>query len=122
MNKKGFTLIELLAVIVILAILAVFASTAVFKILADSKEDIYNDQIKIIELSAEKWTLENVDLVGYNVAYCLDINKLVTSGYIENDTLIDPRDDSKITGYVRISYDATYKQFEYKYQKECKIN
>lgn len=122
MNKKGFTLVELLAVIVILALLAIVSSTVVFKLIDDSRKDLYNDQIELIEKSAEKWTLENVDLVGYNVAYCLDVDKLVKSGHLKEDTLKDPRDDSDIKGYVKITYDSEYKQFEYNYTEECSVN
>ena len=49
MNKKGFTLVELLAVIVILALLAIVSSTVVFKLIDDSRKDLYNDQIELIE-------------------------------------------------------------------------
>lgn len=117
MNKKGFTLIELLGVIVILSILALLTSTIVFKLISNSRKDLYKEQIEIIERAAEKWSIDNVDLVGQEAKYCLSIDKLVTGGYIEKDTLNDPRDNSKITGYVEIIYDSDYKQYDYKYNQ-----
>lgn len=117
MNKKGFTLIELLAVIVILSILAVISFAIIFKLIDDSRKDIYNSNIKTIESAAEKWSADNTKLIGKSAPYCLDVNTLVSGGYIKADSLKDPREKNagNITGYVKISYDSTYNQYEYKY-------
>lgn len=117
MNKKGFTLIELLAVIVILSIIALISFTVIFKLIDDSREDIYNTNISTIEKASEKWAANNTHLIGKNVPYCLNVDDLVTGGYIKSDSLKDPREKNagNITGYVRISYDSTYKQYEYVY-------
>ena len=122
MNKKGFTLVELLAVIVIISVLALITSTIIFKVVKTSRTDLYNDQIKLIEKAAEKWTVDNTDLIGYTVPYCLSLDDLLKSGHIKKDTLKDPRDESTITGYVKITYDSNYKQFEYKYMETCSTN
>lgn len=122
MNKKGFTLAELLAVLVILSILALITTTAVMKIIKSSRDKLYDDQIKLIEKASEKWALDNSDLVGYTTPYCLSMDDLLKSGHIEKDTLIDPRDESDIDGYVKITYDSSYKQFEYEYMETCSTN
>ena len=59
-NKNGFTLVELLAVIVILSLLALLTSTAVTKLVKDSKEDLYQTQIELIKASAEAWGADNI--------------------------------------------------------------
>ena len=63
MNKKGFTLVELLAVILILSLLALLASTSITNVVRNSKSDLYNSQIKMIELAAESWGNENIELL-----------------------------------------------------------
>ena len=117
MNKKGFTLIELLAVIVILSIIAIISFTIIFKLIDDSRQDIYEANISTIEKAAEKWAVDNSHLVGKSAAYCLDVDDLVNGGYIKSDSLKDPREKNagNITGYVKILYDSTYKQYEYTY-------
>ncbi|MBR3523598.1 MAG: prepilin-type N-terminal cleavage/methylation domain-containing protein [Bacilli bacterium] len=121
MNKKGFTLVELLAVIVILSILAIVTTTIIFKVVSNSRENIYKQNIDYIEKAAEKWALDNYEFVGTNVPYCLNISKLESEGYVTKDSLKDPREKKtkQITGYVKITYDATYKQNEFKYMENC---
>ena len=121
MNKKGFTLVELLAVIVILSILAIVTTTIIFKVVSDSRKKIYDANIERILEASEKWAAENIDTIGTTVPYCLDVSRLETEGYITKDSLKDPRNKTskKIEGYVKISYDNTYKQHEYKYVEEC---
>lgn len=117
LNKEGFTLVELLAVIVVLSIIAIVSATVIFKLINDSRKSIYNENVALIEKAAEKWSVENVDLVGTTTPYCLNVNELVNGGYMEANNLKDPREkgNKNITGYVKISYDSTYKQYEYDY-------
>ena len=117
MKNKGFTLIELLAVIVILSLLAIISFTVIFKLIDNSREDIYNSNIKTILNAAEKWSAQNSKLIGKTTPYCLDVDKLVSGGYIKADSLKDPRQKNAgdISGYVKISYDNAYKQYEYEY-------
>ena len=60
MNKKAFTLIELLAVITILALLTLIAVPAISKQMDNSKETLYNNQLKNIEESARAWGADNL--------------------------------------------------------------
>ena len=61
MNNKGFTLVELLAVIVILAIITSLANISVTKIMKDSKNDLTDVQIKLIEDAAHVFISSNLD-------------------------------------------------------------
>ena len=122
MNKKGFTLVELLAVLVILAILASVTTIAVIKIINNSRKELYDDQIKLIEKAADKWSVDNTDLIGKTTPYCLSMDTLLRSGHIKKDTLVDPRDESEIDGYVKITYDSEYNQYTFEYMDTCSTN
>ena len=121
MNKKGFTLVELLAVIVILSIITIVSFTIIFKLVSKSRDNIYEENIKLLEKAAEKWQLDHEDLVGTTTPYCLDVADIEKGGYISKDSLKDPRQtkSKKIEGYVKITYDTTYKQYEFEYVEQC---
>ena len=108
---------ELLAVIVILSIIAVVSATVIFKLINNSRKDVYDENIALIEKASEKWAVDNEEYIGTTTPYCLNVNELVSGGYMEKNSLKDPRQkgNQNITGYVKISYDSTYKQYEYKY-------
>ena len=85
MNKKGFTLVELLAIIIVLSLLVVIASTSVSKIMKDSKKDLYNSQIKMIESAAKSYGSENINDLPAG-GEC----KYITLGELKEHSLIDP--------------------------------
>jgi prepilin-type N-terminal cleavage/methylation domain-containing protein len=80
-NQKGFTLVEL---IISLAILAVLAGVAIPKftgILAKSKQDANDTNVKMIAHAAELYYESN------NQVFPADIDVLVSAGYLkENPT------------------------------------
>ena len=86
MNKKGFTLIELLAVIVILSLLALLSSNAITNMVKDSKEELYNTQIKLIESAAQSWAADHLDLLP-EAGTCkfVKLYYLQSYGVISND-------------------------------------
>ena len=91
MNKKGFTLVELLAVIIILSLLALLASTSVSKIVKDSKSDLYDTQIKLIQSAAEAWGADNLyDLPDAGTCKYLTLQDLKQYGLIDPE-IKDPR-------------------------------
>ena len=91
MNKKGFTLVELLAVIIILSLLALLASTSVSKIVKDSKGDLYDTQVKLIQSAAEAWGADNLyDLPDAGTCKTLTLKDLKSYGLIDPE-IKDPR-------------------------------
>ena len=69
MKKSGFTLIELMGVITILAILSVITVVGVDKLLLNGKEDLYKNQIDIIELT-KKGKFKTYLVYPYVITIC----------------------------------------------------
>ncbi len=116
MNKKGFTLIELLAVISILALIAMIVFPAINSAIRSAEESAYNDQIKIIENAAKEWALDNVDKLpdeGEPSAQ-VSVSTLEEEGYISDEDVLDPRNNERLTGSVKITYESN--QYIYKYE------
>ena len=111
--KKGFTLVELLAVIIILGVIAIIAVPTVYKVVKDSKNDLYEEQVAQIEGAAKRWAVDNASGDTYTVS----ITDLINEGYVENKDLYDPRDNTKMNGCVKINYSSSYKQYTYTYQE-----
>ena len=92
MNRKGFTLIELLAVIIILSLLAVLASTSVTKIVTNSKNELYNTQIKLIKEAAMTWGADNLNKLPSEEGSCkyLNLRDLKRYGLLDS-SIINPK-------------------------------
>src|SRR5574344_1507711 len=118
MNKKGFTLVELLGVIVILGVIASLTVPTITGIIKNNKEKTYNAQVNTIIDAAKNWSINNTDYLSETNDLYVDISAFSRLGYLENDSLIDPRDNSAITGCVKISYASNYSQYEYDFSKE----
>ncbi len=106
MIKNGFTLVELLAVIIILSLLALLASTAIVKLLGESKNDLYETQILAIEEAAKIWAADNLNKLP-DIEECkyLTLEDLKEAGTLDSNvidarTLEELSDDMiiKITG------------------------
>jgi type II secretory pathway pseudopilin PulG len=118
MNTKGFTLIELLAIIIILVILVSMASISVDKIIKSSKSSLSKTQIDIVEKAANIYYLKE----GINNSYdnrffkmCVNLDYLIDNDYIEDDELLNLKDNEKLNGSVEITYES--EQFDYKYRE-----
>lgn len=61
MNTKAYTLVEVIAVIVILSLLILVAVPSVSKVIRDSKNKAYINQIKEIESATKAWGILNAD-------------------------------------------------------------
>lgn len=123
MNKKGFTLIELISVIALIAIV----STLVFKVVTDkiqnSKKALYENLISDLEKAGEKYMLEHNDVDKYHLnTLCIDIPTLQENNYIEKGKIKDPRTKEELSGYVKVTYDNSKNQYEFKYTETCTQN
>ncbi len=121
-NKNGFTLVELLGVLIVLAIVGVIAVPTVNNLVKGSKNKARSTQIKTIEAAAKSWASENPKLLNEDTAYFLPTQTLVDENYIDDVTLVDPKDSTKnLNQCVRIYYDSNYNSYTYTYSN-CKQN
>lgn len=111
MNNKGFTLVELLAVIIILSLLALLASTSVSKIVKDSKTDLYDTQIKLIQSAAEAWGADNLyDLPEAGTCKYLTLFDLKQYGLIDPEVK-DPRSNELFPNELLIKISGEENKF-----------
>lgn len=103
MNKKGFTLIELLTVIVLIAIIAAITTPVIINIIKDSRENAYNEQVRLITNAAERWGTENMQELNKVVPCKLSAKKLSEEGYLSVEKIKNPKDTSKNMGVVEIT-------------------
>ena len=82
--KKGFTLAELLGVIILLGAIALIVVPLVSNSMKDSKETLYNDQIKSIELSLASWMSSN-QTPAEGETITLSLSQLKEAGLVELD-------------------------------------
>lgn len=123
-NKKGFTLTELIGVIVLLGIIALISVPILNKVIQNSKQKAYDAQVKEIISSAKKWGTEHdSELPKINKNYkAITLKELVKDGYLEDDKLLDPRDNKDLVeaGYcVNIRYNS--KKYSYEFNESCMI-
>ena len=119
MKKNAFTLIELLAVIVILGILATITVPTIVGIINNSKEDTLEEQKNTIVDAADRWGTDNVRKLP-ETRCDLSIDFLKKEGYLDSKKdVIDPTTDKPMTGCVRITFDSSNNQYDYKYVDTC---
>lgn len=100
--KKGFTLMELLAVIVIIALISLLSIIGVSNIVYKSKDDLYNNQLVLIEKAARNWGAENIDkLPNEDECLYLTLSSLKIYGLLD-DNILDPRTNDKIPDTMKI--------------------
>jgi len=121
MKKKGFTLVELLAVLIIISVLAVITVVTVGSILDDSRDKLSDRQRRNLEEAAKTYYLKE----GMNAdETCVDIDELISKGYLERSVVTDPKDSEEMKGSVKITYSSN--QYTYVYQEysciACTIN
>ena len=118
--KKGFTLIELLGVIILLGLVGLIVIPSITKLIKDSRQDLYENQVRTIEESARKWGIQNTDLLELNTTTYINLTDLINSGYMEQDIIKDPRTNTDMNGCIAVSYSPTSNKYKYKYDdKAC---
>ena len=99
MNNKAFTLVELLAAITILALLALITVPAVTKPIKDSKQNLYDTQLRNFKDAAKSFGAERMfsSLPSYdeqNKCLLIPLNNLIDEG------LVEPNVKNPLTGDV----------------------
>ncbi|MDD2435416.1 MAG: leucine-rich repeat protein [Bacilli bacterium] len=113
--KKGFTLIELIGVIVLLGILALLVTPTINKVIKNSKEKAYHQQLTSIVNSARKWGVVNNNKLSETTPTFISIQDLFKEGYIEQETIVDPRDSSTMDGCIIVEYNNSENKYKYSY-------
>ena len=115
MKRNGFTLTELLGVIIVLGMIALIVFPNINKSIKNSKNKIYQEQVSLIEENARRWGIDHIHLLPDSGSYYLELNELVTGGYVSKKEIKDPRNESVMNGCVVIAYNNEYNQYEYNY-------
>ena len=117
--KKGFTLIELLGVLIILAVIALITFPIVDSSIQNGRESAYDRTIESIVSAARSYTATNN--LGYDsTKKAIYINELQNSGFLET-SIINPVDDSEMTGCVWYYWDFEHNQYVFEYDENCEI-
>ena len=116
--KRGFTLIELIVVIVILGLMAIVAYPAITKVLTGSRNDTYDVQVKTIEKAAKAWGIEHPTLLKETDCIKVKVSTLVSNGYITSGTPKNPKDNTDMTGAVKISLNGNKYNYIYETSME----
>lgn len=116
--KKGFTLVELLAIIVLLGVVALIVYPIVTDQIDIAKNKAYEQSVNSIEEAAKRYGTTN--MLGYSTdEQILQLSTLVSSGLLDEDDLINPKTEEKMTGCVYYKWDDTNKVYNYRYEPNC---
>lgn len=87
MKTKGLTLIELIAVLALLAVVALITAPIIFSQLAKGRDQLYNDQVSIIEDAAHSWASDHTELLPNLIGntYNVTVEQLQQGGYLDSD-------------------------------------
>lgn len=115
--SKGFTLVELLAVIIILGVLTLITVVSINPILNDAKKSLTDSQINNIEESASLYYIKyGVGLDDFelnNPKDCINVSKLIESGYINSEEITNPKTGEPVLGSVKVTYKSNNYIYEY---------
>ena len=106
--KNGFTLIELLAVIFILGVLSAIVVPNLFNTYKDKQLELYDNTVSEIERYASIYVVNNPSVfkeIEINGSINISISELCDSK-IATCPITDPRDESIMDGYVKVSVDS----------------
>lgn len=120
--KKGFTLVELLSVIIIIGVVAVIVFPVVMNSIKKARQNAYDIQVRDIEEIGRKWAAEHMAYLDYTHLNTVGVplQSLINSNYVENSSIMDPRDKSQMNGCVIITYEDFSSQYQYHYiESKC---
>jgi len=118
--KKGFTLIEMLGVIVLLGVIALITVPTINIVVKNSEKTALNQTITTLETAAYSYSDSNS--LGYSSkTQILEIETLKETGFIKNETIIDPTTDEELTGCIFYRWDDNHKQYKFNYSKDCEL-
>lgn len=73
----------------------------------------------MIEQSGKKWGIDNINRLSETQKTYISVRDLITNGYIEQNSLLDPRNTKKeMNGCVVIGFNSSYKKYEYNYNEQ----
>lgn len=116
MKNRAFTLIELLAAIVIISLLSLLTISTVSSQFKNKKDELYQQQLKTIEMAAEMWGSENKEkLTKFNDQECISVTLgfLKEEGYVDED--IKNPSTNELLGNDDIFVNITKKNKGYRY-------
>ena len=128
-NNKGFTLVEILAVIVILLIIVVIAAPNMTKEIKrgeDANQSVLNQKIEnAAHLYAAKYYADEiVKLPSSGSEITLTLDDLEQDGLINlnNSECTTNGSFTRLTQYIKISYDSSKSKIKYNYDTLNKLN
>lgn len=113
--KRGFTLVELIGVIVILGIIVGIVYPIIDSSFNSTTKKLSKQQISALEDVARLWGARNPDELSEDETKYLTIEELKKSGLIENRSVLDTDTMEAIEGCIKIDYNSSVNQYEYKY-------
>lgn len=113
--KKGFTLVEIVATIILLGVIGLIITPVVSNSIKENRESLYKDQLKELEVAAEKWAYDNMDMLPSIDGESITINllQLKQGGYLGLD-IRDPRDNELLSNTdttIKISFISNNYQY-----------
>lgn len=114
MKEHGFTLVEVISIIVILGIITIITVPLVEGAIKKGRNNLYNSQIKTIELAAKDWASDNALYLPKNDGeqITLTILQLKGAGKLEFN-LIDPISEKMFDENMEITITRDNKNYVY---------
>lgn len=115
MKKNGFTLVELLGVVTILAMLGIIVIPVVTGLMSNSKQSLYDTQIRLIESGASNYIADNIFNIDLPIGTSkgITLGTLKSMGYIDSN-IKDPISKKKFDDDMVIIVTNTSNGYEYK--------